>query len=175
MHQIVRIDFTIFLRFWGGTSPSDTPLSPQAPKFCKPLMWAPPLFKNPGSAPVHYKHKGGLKVFVIKYTRQLLPTIFVQDWTNNNYFLQFTYRRWDDKNLYLKNVKCSGGHKNIHCCQYIFRSCKLQGSGSSTPLPIDKQNFVSTKSDFNTGDKKNFQNLILPKSEIQGFIISVTI
>ena len=30
-----------------------------------------------------------------------------------------TYRRWDDKTSYLKKkVKCSGEHKNIHCCQY---------------------------------------------------------
>ena len=47
----LTLKIAIFLRFWGGTSPSDTPLSPQAPKFCKPLMWAPPLLKNPGSAP----------------------------------------------------------------------------------------------------------------------------
>ena len=47
----LTLKITIFLRFWGGTSHSDTP-SPQAPKFCQFLIWAPPLLKNPGSAPV---------------------------------------------------------------------------------------------------------------------------
>ena len=53
MHQIVRIDFenchfSLLLR---GHIPLRHPLSPQAPKFCKTLMWVPPLLKNPGSAP----------------------------------------------------------------------------------------------------------------------------
>ena len=47
----LTLKIATFLHFWGGISPSDTPLSPQAQKFCKPLMWAPPLLKYPGSVP----------------------------------------------------------------------------------------------------------------------------
>ena len=37
--------------------------------------------------------------------------------TNNVIFMkcdEHAYRRWDDKTLYLKKVKCSGVHENIH-------------------------------------------------------------
>ena len=55
MHQIVQIDFkncnfSLLLR---GHIHLRHPLSSQVPKFCKPLMWVPPLLKNPGSAPVY--------------------------------------------------------------------------------------------------------------------------
>ena len=53
MHQIVGIDFENcnFSSLLRGHIPRRHLLSPQVPKFCKPLMWAPPLLKNPGSAP----------------------------------------------------------------------------------------------------------------------------
>ena len=48
----LNLKITIFLCFWGGTSSSDHPLFPQVLKLYLSLIWAPPLLKNPGSAPV---------------------------------------------------------------------------------------------------------------------------
>ena len=54
MNQIMRIDFENynFSPLLRGHIPFRHPLSPHAPKFCETLIWAPPLFKYPGSAPV---------------------------------------------------------------------------------------------------------------------------
>ena len=52
----LTLKINIFLRFWRGTSSSDTP-SPQVPKFCQSLNLAPPLLKYPGSAPDKTKTK----------------------------------------------------------------------------------------------------------------------
>ena len=67
MHQIVQINFenykfSLLLR---RHIPLRHPLSPQAPKFCQSLIWAPPLFKNPGSAPVY----GGQRSTEVKYSK----------------------------------------------------------------------------------------------------------
>ena len=53
MHQIVRIDFENynFSQLLRGYILLRHPISPQAPKFCQSLIWAPPLLKNPGSTP----------------------------------------------------------------------------------------------------------------------------
>ena len=53
MHQIEQINFEnyIFSPLLRGHIPLRHPLSPQALKFCQSLIWTPPLFKNPGSAP----------------------------------------------------------------------------------------------------------------------------
>ena len=53
MHQIEQINFEnyLFSVLLRGHIPLRHPLSPQALKFCQSLIWAPPLFKNPGSAP----------------------------------------------------------------------------------------------------------------------------
>ena len=53
MHQIEQINFEnyIFSPLLRGHIPLRHPLSPQALKFCQSLILAPPLFKNPGSAP----------------------------------------------------------------------------------------------------------------------------
>ena len=52
MHQIMQIDFENynFCLFLRGHIPLRHPLSPQAPKFCQSLIWAPPLLKNHGFA-----------------------------------------------------------------------------------------------------------------------------
>ena len=48
MHQIVQINFENynFFPLLRGHIPRRYPLSPQAPKFCQSLIWAPPLFKK---------------------------------------------------------------------------------------------------------------------------------
>ena len=53
MHQIMQIDFENynFSPFLMGDIPLRHPLSPKVPKFCQSLILAPPLLKNPGSAP----------------------------------------------------------------------------------------------------------------------------
>ena len=66
---------------------------------------------------------------------------------------------WDDKTVYLKKVKCSGEHKNIHCCHES--SWELQGSVSMTSLQIDMLSFFSTKSDLL--EKKNEESHYNPK------------
>ena len=54
MNQIMRIDFENYniSPLLKGHIPLRHPLSPHAPKFCETLIWAPPLLKYPGSAPV---------------------------------------------------------------------------------------------------------------------------
>ena len=58
-HKIVQIDFDnyTFSPFLRGVYPLRHPLSAQVMKFYQSLIWAPPLFKNPGSAPAPGYHE----------------------------------------------------------------------------------------------------------------------
>ena len=58
MHQIVPIDFEsyIFLHFWGGISPSDTPCPHKCQSSVSPLLGRP-SYKYPVSAPVDSRSK----------------------------------------------------------------------------------------------------------------------
>ena len=57
MHQIMQIDFEnySFSPLLRGHIPLRHPLSPQVPKFCQSLIWAPPFLKNLGSAPESWR------------------------------------------------------------------------------------------------------------------------
>ena len=46
----LTLKITIFLRFWGVTPPQTTPVAPCA-EVLQSLNLAPPILKNPGSAP----------------------------------------------------------------------------------------------------------------------------
>ena len=86
MHQIVRIDFENynFSPLLRGHIPLRHPLSPQAPKFCQSLIWAPPLLKNPGSAP-EYQQCQFFRIFSVKSSPPFFYHFARSIWTKNRF------------------------------------------------------------------------------------------
>ena len=84
MHQIMQIDFENckFSPLLRGYIPLRHPLSPQASKFCQSLTWAPPLLKNPGSAPVWAKKltKHWAMIYPITHQKRVSWANFMQHW-----------------------------------------------------------------------------------------------